>query len=283
MQRRRRFETVEHFGYRRPRIPRHRSLNGVTLGRCHVGAITRSDWHKRPRDQADLREKPFIFRNDFAKDRFAVIDQIHFVHRDDHLTDPEQTQQISVTAALFPHAFVRGDQQYRGVRARRARDHVFQELLVARRIDDHVGPFLRPELNLCRVDRDVLLLLLEQRIEKKRVLEFHPFLTTCRLDLFDFSLRQGTRVVKYSPDQGRFAVVDMSDKDDFQPGFAGRNHRARLRNDRGGGIEKTRLAGLENRFRGNCHGRKWVVGLREKSERGYMNPLARSFCIALRS
>ena len=42
------------------------------------------------------------------------------------------------------------------------------------RIDDDVGPLRRAELDLRGVDGDVLLLLLEQRIEQEGVFELHP-------------------------------------------------------------------------------------------------------------
>ncbi len=117
---------------------------------------------------------------------------------------------------LLAHAFIRRDQQHRRIRAGRAGDHVFQELLVPRRVDDDVGSAGRLELDLRGVDRDVLLLLLEQRIEQEGVFKLHPLLAARRLDLLDLAVRQRLRVVENAADKRGFAVIDMADEDDAE-------------------------------------------------------------------
>ena len=49
---------------------------------------------------------------------------------------------------VFLHAFVGVDQQQRGLGLRGAGDHVLEELLVARRVDDDVLPLRRVEPDL---------------------------------------------------------------------------------------------------------------------------------------
>ena len=163
---------------------------------------------------------------------------------------PEQREQIAVPPRLLAHAFIRRDEQHRGIRAGRAGDHVLQELLVARRVDDDVGARGRLELNLRRVDRDVLLLLLEQRIEQEGVLELHPLLADSRLDLLDLAVGQRLGVVENATDERGLAVIDVADEDDAEMRF-----------------ERLRCVRRSRRVMGQS----------------YMNPFARSFCMALRS
>ena len=78
-----------------------------------------------------------------------------------------------MAAGLLLHAFVGVDQQQRGFGAGRARDHVLEEFLVARRVDDHVLAFRRAEPDLRGVDGDVLVALGLQAVHQKRPLERH--------------------------------------------------------------------------------------------------------------
>ena len=118
-------------------------------------------------------------------------------------------------AALFPRAFVRRDDDKRGISAGGAGDHVLEEFLMAWRIDDHVVPRRRPKLNLGRIDGDVLLLFFRQRIEDKRVFELPALRLTARAERFDLPFRKRAGFFQKLPDQGRFAVIDMADKNDL--------------------------------------------------------------------
>ena len=87
---------------------------------------------------------------------------------------------------------------------------------MARRIDDHVVARRRAELDLRRVDGDVLLLFLQQRVEQEGVLEVHPLRRAGLLDLLDLAVRQRVGVEQQPADQRRFAVIDMADNDDLE-------------------------------------------------------------------
>jgi hypothetical protein len=226
----RRLEGVEHVEHGRAGIPVHRVLHGRDIVACRVvrerreihrfecdiRAVARGDRHERARLDADLREESFVFRNDFFKDLVRVIHEIHLVHRDDDLVNAEQAQQIPVPARLLAHAFIRRDEQHRRIRAGRAGDHVFQKLLVPRRINDDVRPLGRLELNLRGINGDILLLLLEQRIEQKGVFKLHPLLAAGLLDLLHLSFRQRFCVVENATDEGGFPVIHMADENDFE-------------------------------------------------------------------
>ncbi len=129
---------------------------------------------KRRGSRSERGEELPIFALDLAKGRFRISRQVHLVNHHHDLPDAEQTQQISVSPTLLAHAFVRRDDEDGRVRARRAGDHVLEEFLVPRRVDDDVLPLRRAKRNLRRVDRDVLRLLFEQRIEQKGIFELHP-------------------------------------------------------------------------------------------------------------
>ena len=83
-------------------------------------------------------------------------------------------------------------------------------------INDRVTASQRSKGNLCRVDRDVLFLLFEQRIEQKSKLKFHPFRRARLLHHLDFSLRQGVRVLQNPADQRGLAMINMTDENNLQ-------------------------------------------------------------------
>ena len=130
---------------------------------------------------------------------------------------PEQTEQLSVPAALLAHAFIRRDHHHRRIGAGRPGDHVLQEFLMTRRVDDDVVTPGAPKLNLRRIDRDVLLLLLRERIEHKGVFE-RLALRRARLAEALSILPSGSESVSSQnpADQRRLAVIDMTDENDLQ-------------------------------------------------------------------
>ena len=119
-------------------------------------------------------------------------------------------------AGLLLQTLARVEQHDRGIRAGRAGDHVLKKFLVPRRVDDDVVPRRGAKLNLRRVDRDVLLLLLQQRVEQEGVFEVHALRRASLLDLLDLAVRQRVRVEQQPPDQRRLAMIDMADNDDLE-------------------------------------------------------------------
>ena len=140
--------------------------------------------------EPELFQEHSIFAFDLIEPLLREIGEIHFVHDHNELFNSEHAQQIRVTPALFFHSFVRRDHEDRRVRARRTGDHVLQKLFVTWRVDDDVRAPLRFEPDLGRIDRDVLTLLFEQRVEHKREFELHPLLRARFLHHLDLAFRQ---------------------------------------------------------------------------------------------
>src|SRR6185295_5512051 len=95
-------------------------------------------------------------------------------------------------------------------------DHVLEKLLVSRRIDDDVVSALPAKERPCRIDGNSLLLLFKEGIKEERVLEFLALLPADRLDLFEFAIRQRSRIGIETPQQGGLPMVHMPNNDDVQ-------------------------------------------------------------------
>ena len=128
---------------------------------------------------------------------------------------PSRFSKITVPARILLHAFVRVDQQQRGLGVGRAGDHVLEKFLVARRVDDDVLPLLRLKPDLRGVDRDVLVALGLQRVHEVGPLKGHAAPLGNLLQLLELAFRQRAGVVKQAADKGGFAVVHVADDDDF--------------------------------------------------------------------
>ena len=171
--------------------------------------------NKSTRLERKIDKKLSVFPFDFPESLLRKIHEVHLVYDHDDLLDAEQAEQIGVPAALLTHPFAGGDDQNCSISSRCARDHVFQELFVAGRVDDGVLAARRPKRNLRGVDRDVLFLLLEQRVEQKRKFKFHPFRRTRLLHHLDLPFRKRVRVLQNPADQRGLAVVNVTDKNNL--------------------------------------------------------------------
>ena len=176
------------------------------------------------------REPGAVLGFDLVEPGLAVVFQVHFVDQHRDLPDAQQVQEIPVPARILLHAFMRVDQQQRRFGVRRARDHVLEELLVPRRVDDDVLPPLGLEPDLGRVDCDVLVALGLQRVHQVGPLERNAAALGDLPQLLELAFRQRAGVVEQPADERGFSVVHMADDDDFElfgwsRGLAvGRNH-----------------------------------------------------------
>ncbi len=132
------------------------------------------------------------------------------------MLDAKHAQQIGVAATLFAHTFIRSDLQKCSVGPRRSRDHVFQEFLVPRRVNNGIAAARSSKRNLSRVDSDVLLLLLEQRIEQESEFKFHPLSSAGLFNLVDLAFWKRTGVVQNPANERGLAVVNVADENDPQ-------------------------------------------------------------------
>ncbi len=104
-------------------------------------------------------------------------------------------EQVPVAAGGFLHPFVGVDEQQRRLRIGGCGDHVFEKLLVSRRIDDHVLSLPCVEPDLRRVDGDVLVPLRLQGIHQIGPLERHAAALGGLLELLQFAFGERAGVV----------------------------------------------------------------------------------------
>merc|ERR1719352_810857 len=150
---------------------------------------------------------------------------VHLVHADDELLHAEQVDQPRVLARLAldlarlvvatldrrDEVAVRRDHDERHVRLRRARNHVLDEIAVARRVNDRVVP-LRGE-ELLRRARDghatltLLLLAVHEEGERERRLAETLGLL---LELLQLTLRKTAQVEQQTAGRRRLARVDVT-------------------------------------------------------------------------
>jgi hypothetical protein len=129
---------------------------------------------------------------------------------------PSKMEEITVASGVLLHAFVGINQQQCGLGIGGAGDHVFQELLVTRGIDDDVLAFGRSKPDLSRVDGDVLVTLGLERVHEIGPLEWNAPTFGHQAELFQFPLRKGAGVVEQPAHEGGLAVVDVADDDDLE-------------------------------------------------------------------
>ena len=81
-----------------------------------------------------------------------------------------------------------------------------------RRVDDDVFAPLRFEPDLGRINRDVLLLFLEQCIEHERELELHFLCRARLLHHVDLAFGKTVRVMQHSSDERGLPMIHMANK-----------------------------------------------------------------------
>src|SRR3954467_14189401 len=110
-----------------------------------------------------------------------------------------------MTPALLPRPLIRRHDNHRCAGGGRPGNHILQELLMPGGVDDGEPALSRPKMDLGSVDRDVLLLLLSERIKDKRILEPPAFPRTSRPNRLEFSLRKRVRRFEDAPNHGRLS------------------------------------------------------------------------------
>ena len=108
-------------------------------------------------------------------DRFehalVVADEVHLVHREHHVPQPEQRRDVGVPARLHQQALARIDEHDREFRGRCARRHVARVLLVPRAVGDDVLALFGIEEAVRDVDGDALLAFGGQAVHQQRVVD----------------------------------------------------------------------------------------------------------------
>src|SRR2546427_7094811 len=209
-------ELVQRLDERRPLVPRH-------LGRRFddVLALVRADRDERDLVDlvADAPQEPGELRLQFVEARLGErgLRRVHLVDRHDQLLDAEGAREKDVFLRLRLDALCGADDEDRGVRLGRARDHVLDEVPVARGVDDREVVLVRVKALMRDVDREpafpLFLDLVHDEGELERGLahllgEFLEILQLVRVDV--------PGVVEDPADGRRLPVVDVADEHEVE-------------------------------------------------------------------
>ena len=121
-----------------------------------------------------------------------------------------------MAAGLLAHPFGHVDDENRGVGFGGAAEHVGHELPVSGRVDDRVPSAAVAKPNAGRVDGDGLIALGLQGVEHEGPFHLDPAALAGSENLLELAVGQAVGVVQQTADEGRLAVVDVSDDDDPQ-------------------------------------------------------------------
>src|SRR2546426_1307475 len=209
-------ELVQRLDERRPLVPRH-------LGRRldDVLAFVRAD-----RDEGDLvdlvadaSQEPGELRLQFGEPRFRKgrLRRVHLVDRDDELLHAEGACEEDVLLRLRLDAFRPADDEDSGVRLGRARDHVLDEVPVARGVDDREVVLVRVKALVRDVDRQAALPLLLHLVHDEGELERGlAHLLGELLQILEFVRVDVPGVVEDPADGRRLPVVDVADEHEVE-------------------------------------------------------------------
>ncbi len=117
---------------------------------------------------------------------------------------------------LFLNALFRVDHEKRDVSVGGAGNHVFKKFFVTRRVDDDVVSLFCFEKHLRHVNRDALIALFFQSIQQKREFKTLALIFANFFHVRDLGFGNKTRLVKQTPHERGFAVVDVTDHHDFK-------------------------------------------------------------------
>ena len=185
-----------------------------------VVAAERADGHVGDAAERELPgEGPEVLANALVDGRVEA-DEVHLVHADEEVRDPEELGDVRVTARLLEHAEPRVDEDHGDVRRRRAGRHVARVLHVPRRVGDDELPLVGREVAISDVDGDALLALGLQAVGEEREVDLGvgraPALHRRATDGAELVFVDALGVVEQPADERRLAVVHRADGDEAQ-------------------------------------------------------------------
>ena len=208
-------QPVHGLGQDRSPVPSHAlaSRSDVIARSCHHG----DEAHRRNADLLQvIAEQGF----DFAEAPLIEIHLVHLVDGDDDLIHAQEVKEIGVFAGLLAHALGGVDHHHGGVAAGGAGDHVLEEFVMSRGVDQDVIAAIGAINDMTRIDGEGLVPLRRQRVGDERPFERHAAALAHRFHRLDLANRKRSGVVEEAADDGRLAMVDVTDKGDAQ-GLAG--------------------------------------------------------------
>ena len=193
--------------------------HGRTLVPIHVGgfvnhvvAVQSTDRNRRHVDDVvEPGSELFELRHDFVKPLFAIAHQVHLVHRENHVPDPQQVGDEGVPAGLLDHAGSGIDQDNRKVRGRGTGHHIPGVLNVSRSIGNDKFPLGSGEVAIGNINRDPLLPLGPETVREQSQVDVFvsPFFRR-RFNGLDLIFESILGIVEKPTDQGRFSVIDAA-------------------------------------------------------------------------
>ncbi len=181
-------------------------LNADSGMKSVVGGLVPDHLHQRRELLLDLLEPLLV-----------VVDHVHLVDGHDQLLDTERAGQEDVLLGLLHHAVGGRDHEDGRVGLGGARDHVLDEVTVARAVHDREVELRRVEPLVGDVDRDPALALLLEVVHDPRELEGALALGLGLLSVVLDDVRGDRAGLEHqSSDQRRLSVVDVADDGQVQ-------------------------------------------------------------------
>ena len=160
--------------------------------------------------QADLSGKGRELGGDLVEDGLGPVHKVHLVHRQHHMPDAQELDQIGVPAGLSQNPAPGVNQDDRRISGRGTGHHVPGVLLVPGRIsDDELAAVCREEA-VGDIDGDALLAFRRQAVDQEGEVDLatlRPDPTRVGLQRRELVLEDHLGVVEQPPDQGGLAVV----------------------------------------------------------------------------
>ncbi len=185
------FAVVHHFEHGMAFVPGHPIGEGDDILPFPRGDGDEGQW-----GHLDVGEEGRVFCLDPLKSGFGIVGEVHFVHHDDELFDPEHCGHGAVAAGVFTDPFFGVDDEDGRFGARSSGDHVFKEFDVSRCVDDDVMAFGTFEKTARGIDRNTLVLFVFERIEEEGVFEWLCVPFAIGPDLVQFAIREAIGVGK---------------------------------------------------------------------------------------
>src|SRR5947209_11659319 len=176
--------------------------------------------HLEPGDLQEARELRLELREPLLG--IFRLRRVHLVNGDDQLFDPQNLRKEDVLLRLRLDAFRGPDHEDGRIRLGRARDHVLDEVPVARRVDDREVVLVRVKTLVRDVDREAALPLLLHLVHDEGELEGGlAHLLGELLEILEFVGVDVPGVVQDPADGRRLPVVDVADEYEVEVGLRG--------------------------------------------------------------
>ncbi len=184
-----------------------------------VVPVERTDGDEVQIGQIQADSEAAIVVTDFVETCFAKIDEVHFVDRDDHVTNAQQRDDETVTLGLRQHPVTSVNQNHGQIRSAAASGHIARVLLVAGRVRDDEFAFGGAEVAVGNIDRDPLLTFGFQTVGQQRGVKIAAGgadRLRVRFELRQLIFVDHLAVVQQTTDQRALPVIDAAASDEPQ-------------------------------------------------------------------